>query len=319
MLADLPYHSSVGNHEFYGSGNYYTFKKYFRYPYVADHYWSFDYGPAHFLVMDQYVSYSPGSPELTWIENDLAATEKPWKFIVLHEPGWSAGGGHGNNYSVQQYIQPLCEEYNVPIVFGGHNHYYARAVVNGITHITTGGGGAPLYSPDPNSPYVVAASKSHHFCKIEINGNTLNFTAVKPNGTVIDSFTIVLSLWSATRTISGSTGGTVDFVLAAGWANSGDNYLLTGSLSGTVPGTLLPGGLATIPLNRDWFTNYILAHLNIPTFTGFWGRLDVMGNASAQLNVPAVPGWIGRRLYFAYANATTWDFASNAVMVDIVP
>ena len=44
-----------------------------------------------------------------------------------------------------------------------------------------------------------------------------------------------------------------------------------------------------------------------------------MGNAAAQLNAPAVPGWIGRRLYFAYADATTWDFASNAVIVDIVP
>lgn len=35
---------------------------------------------------------------------------------------------------------------------------------------------------------------------------------------------------------------------------------------GTAPGTLLPGGLATIPLNRDWFTNYVLARLNTHEF-----------------------------------------------------
>jgi len=276
LLANIPYHSAVGNHELSGSGNYYTFKKYFPYPHVADHYWSYDYGPAHFVMVDQYVSYTPGSPQLTWIENDLAASDKPWKFIHLHEPGWSAGG-HSNEVPVQLYLQPLCEKYNVQIIFGGHNHYYARAVVDGVQHITTGGGGAPLTNPDPSYPYIVATSKSRHYCKIAIDGNNLFFSAVKPNGTVIDSFSLVLPLWTEETTLPGNTGGTVDFALSAGLDNGGDNYLMAGSLSGTDPGTLLPGGLAVIPLNRDWFTDCILARLNSPTFTRFWGTLNVLG------------------------------------------
>jgi len=183
MIANLPYQSCMGNHE--GAGV--LFQKYFPYPFEAGRYWSFDYGPAHFAVVDQYTSYGPGSAQLTWLENDLASTTKPWKFIYLHEPGWSAGG-HSNEIPVQLYIQPLCEQYGVSILFGGHNHYYARAVKNGIQHITTGGGGAPLYPPNINYPNILTATMAYHFCKIEIDGGSLNFKAVKTDGTVIDSF-----------------------------------------------------------------------------------------------------------------------------------
>ncbi|NQT24868.1 metallophosphoesterase [candidate division KSB1 bacterium] len=186
MFATLPYQSCMGNHE--GSGN--LFIKYLPYPFVADRYWSFDYGPAHFVVVDQYVSYAPDSPQLIWIENDLAATTKMWKFICLHEPGWSADGGHENNTSVQNYIQPLCEQYGVSVVFAGHNHYYSRAEVNHVTHLTTGGGGAPLRDPDPNYPNIVIAERIHHFCKVEIDSNLLNISAVDINGSIIDSFTV---------------------------------------------------------------------------------------------------------------------------------
>jgi len=103
ILANLPYQSCMGNHEESGV----LFKKYFPYPFVDGRYWSFDYGPAHFVVVDQYTNYGSGSAQLTWIENDLASTNKLWKFIYLHAPGWSAGGGHSNSTNVQNRIQPL--------------------------------------------------------------------------------------------------------------------------------------------------------------------------------------------------------------------
>jgi hypothetical protein len=185
MLATLPYQSCMGNHEQSGG----LFVKYFPYPFVDRRYWSFDYGPAHFTVVDQYTGYSPGTDQYAWIQNDLASADKPWKFLYLHEPGWSAGS-HNNNTSVQYYLHPLCRDHGVQIVFAGHNHYYARAVVDGIHHVTTGGGGAPLYSPDPGYPYVVSSAKVHHFCAVEIDGDVLRFRAIDTAGAVIDSFTI---------------------------------------------------------------------------------------------------------------------------------
>jgi hypothetical protein len=79
-------------------------------------------------------------------------------------------------------------------VFGGHNHYYARAAVNGVQHITTGGGGAPLYTPNPTYPNVVTATMSLDYCKVEIDSNVFHLTALTPGGQVIDEFTIIRDL-----------------------------------------------------------------------------------------------------------------------------
>jgi hypothetical protein len=185
MLASLPYQACRGNHEESGA----LFAKYFPYPFVTPFYWSFDYGPAHFVVIDQYRSYAPGSPQYNWIDADLTATTKPWKFLVFHEPGWSAGG-HSNDPAVQSYLQPLCLMHGVAIAFAGHNHYYARAVVNDVPHITTGGGGAPLYTPNPNYPNVVTVAEVHHFCTVKIEGDQLTFTAISAAGDTIDQFTM---------------------------------------------------------------------------------------------------------------------------------
>ncbi len=191
MLSQLPIYGVMGNHD--GIGN--LFRQYFPFPYVGDkNYWSLDYGPAHIVFLDQYNDLfpSPGisSDQYNWLANDLASTDKQWKFIILHEPAWSAGGGHSNATSVQKNLQPLCEKYDVALVFAGHNHYYARVVVNGVQHITTGGGGAPLHQPLPEHENIVATAKTNHFCKVAIKGDTLVLNAVAMDGTIIDSVTL---------------------------------------------------------------------------------------------------------------------------------
>ncbi len=122
-----------------------------------------------------------------------------------------------------------------------------------------------------------------------------------------------------TINLFGNNGSSVNFDLMAGTANMGRNYMLVGGLSGTSPGTFLPGGLVTLPLNRDWFTDYVLDHLNNAVFQNFWGALDSSGNGSATLSAPPIPTWIGRKINFAYALAGPWDFASNAIEIEVVP
>jgi len=207
-MAEVPFVSCLGNHELYYNNysgvNMATtlFGKYFPYPFVERRYWSFDYGPVHFTYIDLYpANYDPygqgliDDDQLEWIENDLSSTTKEWKIIVLHEPGWSAGGSssgypHPNNEDVQNLLQPLCEQYGVQLVFGGHNHYYAKACKNGIYQLTAAGGGAPLYSPDPNHPNVMKTRQIHHYCKAEIVDTTLSVTVVTPDGEIVDEITI---------------------------------------------------------------------------------------------------------------------------------
>ncbi len=208
LFRSAPILSSTGNHE----GNGTLFSKYFPYPFYAsgDYYWSFDYGPVHIAIIDQYSDYTEGSTQYQWLEDDLSNTTKKWKIILLHEPGWSAygTGGHSNNTDVQNYIQPLCEEYGVQFVIGGHNHYYARAFVSRVEHITTGGGGAPLYTPDASQPNIVKTDKSYHFIKLKIEGDLLYFTAINSSGTTIETFTYKrIYTWTGNTSSDWSEGG----------------------------------------------------------------------------------------------------------------
>ena len=116
-------------------------------------------------------------------------------------------------------------------------------------------------------------------------------------------------------------GGTVNFDLQAGSANANREYVLLGGASGTSPGTQLPGGLATLPLNWDAVTDLNVAHMNSSYFSDFSGILDSTGDGTAQLNsmgsVP--PVLVGRLLNFAYALQAPWDYASVPAPIKVLP
>jgi hypothetical protein len=127
-----------------------------------------------------------------------------------------------------------------------------------------------------------------------------------------------------TRILYESASGTVAFDLNGGTANANRNYLLLGSMRGTSPGILLPGGTATLPLNWDLFTDLAINLLNTPYFSNFMGTLDSEGHGSATFNTlaPLPRGLAGETLHFAYALPPRlpdgW-FASNPAGIWIVP
>jgi hypothetical protein len=118
--------------------------------------------------------------------------------------------------------------------------------------------------------------------------------------------------------ISATTGGKSNFALQAGPVHAYRTYVVFGGLSGTSPGTPLPGGSVTLPINWDLFTNIVINMANSLFFHQFLGKLDGGGDASATLNLPPVPGAAGLIMYFAFALNNPWDFASNAVDIHVV-
>ncbi|MFH2000850.1 MAG: hypothetical protein ABIK28_14310 [Planctomycetota bacterium] len=116
------------------------------------------------------------------------------------------------------------------------------------------------------------------------------------------------------------TGGTVNYSIYAGEVNAGRNYILLGGATGTTPGTALPGGYVTLPLNWDPMTDLFLQFLNTSLCVNFYGQLNANGEATAQLNMPPLPaGHTGTVLYFAYALNSYFDYVSNPVDITIVP
>ena len=185
-LANISDLSVIGNHE--GSGG--LFARYFPMPFVAGRYWSFDYGPMHVVMMDQYSSYSSGSAQYNWVKSDLAATTKKWIVVAFHEPGYSANGGHPDNTTMQTVYEPLFEQYHVALALSGHNHYYSRAMVNGIPELTIGTGGAPLYTPQTGQLDIVKTYEGNGYAKFSISGSTLTGWFISSSGSTIDTFTV---------------------------------------------------------------------------------------------------------------------------------
>lgn len=181
----LPIMGARGNHE--GSAN--LLKKYFPYSYVSNDgcYYSFDYGPAHITIIDDNIDRNPGTSQYNWILNDISNSPKPWKIVMLHQPAWGAGT-HGNNITNQMLTSNIFEINKVVLVITGHDHIYAHCYKKPIHHITTGGGGAPLYDINPNAPYYITAAKNYHFTKIEINSNLLCLTSIGTSGEIYDTF-----------------------------------------------------------------------------------------------------------------------------------
>jgi hypothetical protein len=123
-------------------------------------------------------------------------------------------------------------------------------------------------------------------------------------------------------TLSASAGGAVDFDLFGGLGCANRQYLLLGGITGIDPGTPLPGGYATLPVNLDIFTyNVLLPLINSPVFSNFMGVLDAQGKSTAQLSWsgPVLPpSAIGIRMCYAFCCNRPYDFVSNPVVIEIV-
>lgn len=119
--------------------------------------------------------------------------------------------------------------------------------------------------------------------------------------------------------ISEATGAAISFTLDAGASNGNRKYVILGSLSGFEPGTALPGGSAVLPLNWDWFTDFVFSQANSALFVNFLGWLNANGQATAQFNCPPLPGYAGTLLHFAYCCNNPFNFASNPVTIKLVP
>ena len=89
--------------------------------------------------------------------------------------------------------------------------------------------------------------------------------------------------------------------------------------SSTSPGT--PAGSVTIPLNRDNYTNFCIAHLNGGPFQNFRGTLDGSGDAVATFSPGPLgnPALIGKTFHFAAFTRNPIDYATDAVPLKIVP
>ncbi len=158
-------------------------------------YWnSFDWGDAHFVILDSYGAGSGGrgrQAQLEWLKQDLEANERRWTIVALHVP--MVATRPSLKWFGEDDFLPLLEEHEVDLVLSGHHPHYRRYSPIGspgkrpILHVTSGGGGGPVGGYVP-SPVLARGIDMNHFCHIEVDGSRLSLTAHAINGAVIDRF-----------------------------------------------------------------------------------------------------------------------------------
>jgi hypothetical protein len=192
LLRRTAFYPSLGNHE-RNSREYYDF---FR---VDTPYYSFNWGNAHFSVLNTdfgNAASSKGareafwSEQTKWLEDDLAANQKmDFRFVVGHHPPMSAVSTRQNFDPRMQALIPMFEKYNLTGGFFGHDHNYQHYLRNGLHYVITGGGGAPLYDvskPDPRTTVKVVSTEN--FVTVKIDGKAAKVQAHALDGRILDEF-----------------------------------------------------------------------------------------------------------------------------------
>ncbi len=166
---------------------------------ATENYYSFDYGNAHFVVLDSEHSLTPGSSQYVFLDTDLAASTATWRFVFFHRTLYSSGS-HGGNTTLRAALAPLFDRYGVDIVFMGHDHHYERTVPlrdgavvgpdQGTVYVTTGGGGATIRSVG-QSWFTAYAEAAHHFVRVSVAGGMLELEMVRSDGAVGDLATLI--------------------------------------------------------------------------------------------------------------------------------
>jgi hypothetical protein len=167
----------------------------------TENYYSFDYGNAHFVVLDSTQSTDPGGLQHEFLVQDLAASRAWWKIVAFHHTIYSSGD-HGSDLDHQQNLAPVFDRFSVDLVLMGHDHVYERSfplrageVVGpgeGTVYITTGGGGEGV-GPLGSASFTAYGELAFHVTYVRVDGPTLTAEMVRDDGLVRDSVTLAKS------------------------------------------------------------------------------------------------------------------------------
>lgn len=189
------YFPVLGNHESAGGLGQGFFELFFhcRNIHVMEgNYWA-DLGIVGLIAVEDYIADYTEPATVAWFESALQALQdKPWLFVTMHVPMYTFNGSSPWLLG-REVLQPLMEQYGVDAVWVGHQHLYEHFIVNGIHHVTTGGGGAPLnknpslVGPPEEQDYFQTAGSFFHFVRLEIDDESMQVDVIRADdGSVED-------------------------------------------------------------------------------------------------------------------------------------
>ena len=181
---------SLGNHDWIAPGAK-PYLDYFTLP-GNERYYDVRQGSVHLFILDSDSKEPDGrtvdSIQAQWLAQQSAASDAPWKLVVMHEPPYSSGAQHGSNAALQWDFAGM----GMTAVLSGHEHLYERVVQDGILYIVNGlGGRYRIYEFGKAIPgSAVRYNQDYGAMLVTAGANCLNVRFITRAGQLIDSHTI---------------------------------------------------------------------------------------------------------------------------------
>lgn len=137
MFGSTAYIPAIGNHEETSSYAAWAFREHFSVPnectaegVTPGTVYSFDYGKAHFVVLNSECKGDGLKAQAQWAAQDMAKTNQKYIIAAIHRGPY---GGAGIATDLTEAFTPVFDQYNVELVLFGHDHSYIRtkALKNG--------------------------------------------------------------------------------------------------------------------------------------------------------------------------------------------
>jgi tartrate-resistant acid phosphatase type 5 len=186
--AENRFFPALGNHDWLTESAQ-PYLDYFTLP-GNERYYDMRLGPTHWFVLDSQPDEPDGitvdSVQATWLREALAASDAPWKLVILHHPPYSSG-----------VHEPLTElrwpfaEWGATAVLSGHDHIYERILRDGIVYFVNGSGGTVLYDiGNPVEGSQVRYNEDFGALQVDAMPTQITFQFVTRTGVVVDTYTV---------------------------------------------------------------------------------------------------------------------------------
>ena len=162
-------------------------------------YYSFDYGDAHFAVLNTNDCYPMSLAQRNWLINDMSASAAKWKILFMHKGPYS-GGSHPYDpdiIALRGYLLPIIENLGIDLVMSGHDHMYYRGENAGTVFILPNTAGPKEYKLNsvllPEIKDIAAKCFQPDqpvYTAVTIDGNALSYKAYYQDGTLFDQLTL---------------------------------------------------------------------------------------------------------------------------------
>ncbi len=182
-------------------------------PKFFGYYYSFDYGPVHFIVLNSQFDELDGltngllENQISWLKQDVQENRKPWKVVLMHKDVLAyenLGPGKGQCYinDIGQKFMDTFDECSIDLVLTGHEHTYrnrhhifdGKPSDHGPVYVLCGLAGDQRYPGiwiDPVFDKVTAPQpETDNYLTLDADKDSLRLRCYLMDGTVIDDMTL---------------------------------------------------------------------------------------------------------------------------------